>query len=180
MKRELDERLCKIAPHLFADRHADMRNTAMCWGFDCEDGWFALLVGTARDLEALIVRWIAIHPYPNKFPWWIFSRYNMDIVLEWRCYSFLAIWEWALIGLGLRLPAPWWPRASQIKEKYGTLRVDMTSETEEMSAIIKIAQQKSTKTCEKCGNPGKWRGKYWFYTRCAPCWKRMKGAIICS
>ncbi len=43
MNIKLDERLCEKYPQIFADRHADMRKTAMCWGFDCDDGWFDII-----------------------------------------------------------------------------------------------------------------------------------------
>ncbi len=174
MKRELDEQLCKIAPHLFTDRNGDMRDTCMTWGFDCGDGWYNLLADAAQKLETLVVQWIATNPYQNEFPSWIFSRYNMHVSLQWRCYSFLAIWGWLLIGLGLRRPAAWWPRASQVKEKFGTLRFYMTGGTDEMYDITDEAQCKSDTICETCGQPGKLRGRGWLYTRCAPCWKKMR------
>jgi hypothetical protein len=176
MRKDLDKKLCKIAPHLFADRYGDMRNTCMYWGFDCGDGWYDILVDAALKLEALIVQWIAVNPYKNEFPFWIFSRSNMYITLRWRCYSFLAIWEWMLVGLGLRKPLVWWPCASQVKEKFGTLRFYLTQGTEEMYAITDEAERKSAKTCEECGKPGKLRGHGWVYTRCAACWKNKQKA----
>lgn len=50
MKKELDEALCKDFPRLFGDRFADMRETAMCWGFECGDGWEPLI----RELAVFI------------------------------------------------------------------------------------------------------------------------------
>jgi hypothetical protein len=38
MKQELDEQLCAKYPKIFVNRHADMKTTAMCWGFECGDG----------------------------------------------------------------------------------------------------------------------------------------------
>lgn len=43
MSPELDSLLCTRYPKIFKDRHADMRSTAMCWGFECGDGWFTLI-----------------------------------------------------------------------------------------------------------------------------------------
>ena len=43
MKKELDELLCQKYPLIFANRHLPMNETAMCWGFDCGDGWFNIL-----------------------------------------------------------------------------------------------------------------------------------------
>lgn len=44
--------------------------------------------------------------------------------------------------------------ASQVKEKYGSLRFYMCSSTDEMEDLISEAEKESTKTCEYCGKPG--------------------------
>ena len=56
--------------------------------------------------------------------------------------------------------------ASQVKEKYGTLQFYMSAETDEMTAAIQEAEDRSSITCETCGAPGKLRGKGWLYTAC--------------
>jgi hypothetical protein len=43
MKKELDEALCAKYPLIFRDRHANMQTTAMCWGFECGDGWYNII-----------------------------------------------------------------------------------------------------------------------------------------
>ena len=45
-------------------------------------------------------------------------------------------------------------KASQVKEKFGTLRFYMTGETEAMSKVIEEAETTSGKTCEICVKPG--------------------------
>jgi hypothetical protein len=69
----------------------------------------------------------------------------------------------ALISLQLR-PEDY--KASQVKEKFGTLCFYMTGETPEMRAIIKAAEAKSAVTCEECGAPGKLIQAGWWYTAC--------------
>ena len=67
------------------------------------------------------------------------------------------------------------PRASQVKEKYGTLRYYMSSQTDSMSENINEACKKSWVTCEDCGQPGKLRNMGgWYYTRCDKCWEELK------
>ena len=39
----LDAQLCEKYPLLFKDRNADMRTTAMVWGFCHGDGWFNIV-----------------------------------------------------------------------------------------------------------------------------------------
>lgn len=57
--------------------------------------------------------------------------------------------------------------ASQVKEKYGTLRYYMHGETDEMSKLINIAENESEITCETCGKEGKLDNKTgWLYTAC--------------
>ena len=43
MKLEYDEALCAKYPKLFAQRQLPMTETAMCWGFQCGDGWYTLI-----------------------------------------------------------------------------------------------------------------------------------------
>lgn len=58
------------------------------------------------------------------------------------------------------------PRASQVKEKFGTLRFYMTHETEAMSKWIDLAEQQTCSTCEVCGQAGTVRGTHWLTTLC--------------
>jgi len=51
MKKELDEKLCAKYPKIFANRHGDMRTTAMCWGFACGDGWYWLIDRLCSNLQ---------------------------------------------------------------------------------------------------------------------------------
>lgn len=43
MKRELSGQLCRKYPRLYRDRHRGPKETAMCWGFSCGNGWYLLL-----------------------------------------------------------------------------------------------------------------------------------------
>lgn len=51
MNPELDKQLCDKYPKIFANRHADMRSTAMCWGFECGDGWYDLIDRLCSNLQ---------------------------------------------------------------------------------------------------------------------------------
>lgn len=67
-----------------------------------------------------------------------------------------------------------WPRAVQVKEKFGTLsfylRAPETAEGEKSfhAAVAEIASR-SQNTCERCGKPGKLRREGWFHTHCDKC-----------
>lgn len=59
--------------------------------------------------------------------------------------------------------------ASQVKEKYGTLRFYVGPCTDEGHAIIHFAESLSARICETCGNRGRTRGITWFKTLCDGC-----------
>jgi len=126
MDEKLDKKLVTECPRLFKDRYAPMNVTAMCWGFDCGDGWFKLIYEASKKIEAII----------EKLP------------EEKKQFYY----------------------ATQVKEKYGTLRFYMSGETEEIEKIINKAEAKSAKTCEICGKKGKSR-EYgtWLSTLCDEC-----------
>lgn len=56
MKKELDDQLCKEFPNLYADRNKSSRETNMCWGFTCQDGWFDIIYDLSSKLEAEILK----------------------------------------------------------------------------------------------------------------------------
>ena len=43
MRNELDKMLCEKYPKMMVNRHKDMQETTMCWGFECGDGWYNIL-----------------------------------------------------------------------------------------------------------------------------------------
>jgi hypothetical protein len=51
MRQELDEQLCAKYPKIFVNRNADMQTTAMCWGFECGDGWYNILDQLCANIQ---------------------------------------------------------------------------------------------------------------------------------
>ena len=64
--------------------------------------------------------------------------------------------------------------AVQVKEKYGTLRFYMSSETDEITDLIRNAEALSSQTCENCGSPAKMRGTRWVEVKCDKCYQEKK------
>lgn len=56
--------------------------------------------------------------------------------------------------------------ATQVKEKYGTLRFYYDGGDEFIHGATYMAEAMSAKTCEVCGNPGHVRGGGWVRTLC--------------
>jgi hypothetical protein len=63
--------------------------------------------------------------------------------------------------------------ALQVKEKFGGLRFYIgpvsKEHSDEVYAAIDEASTTSTKTCERCGKPGKVRGSGWVKVLCDEC-----------
>ena len=51
MKEELDRKLVEDFPILYKDRRKSMTETAMCWGFECGDGWEPLIRELSKKIE---------------------------------------------------------------------------------------------------------------------------------
>lgn len=62
-----------------------------------------------------------------------------------------------------------WPKASQVKEKFGTLRFYMGVQRGEMGNLIDQAAERSEHTCETCGLEGELRTEGWYHVACDSC-----------
>ena len=176
MKPELDKQLCERYPKIFADRYADMTTTAMCWGFDCGDGWFNLLDQLCRQIQHHI-DWRQ-QQYARA------ESYNQALALAQAGFP-AKLTEYLTYGM---VPdastlknvefeiARNKPRqlpdlvqqvvASQVKEKYGTLRFYYAGGDEYVSGMVTLAEAMSLVTCERCGAPGETRDGSWTETLC--------------
>jgi hypothetical protein len=51
MNERLDQRLGEKYPKIFANRYADMKITAMCWGFEHGDGWYDIIDSLCANIQ---------------------------------------------------------------------------------------------------------------------------------
>ena len=51
MKSELQKKLYKNYPKIFIQKNKSMKETAMCWGIECGDGWYWLIDNLCRQLQ---------------------------------------------------------------------------------------------------------------------------------
>jgi hypothetical protein len=64
-------------------------------------------------------------------------------------------------------------KVDQIKEKYGTLRFYTNFSNSHIDALIRDAEEESSKTCEACGKSAKMRSDHrWYSVRCDDCWPK--------
>lgn len=79
-------------------------------------------------------------------------------------------WWPILADLFNRLRAAGWNGdVSQIKEKFGRLRVYLCEANKDWDRLVDEAELKSHWTCEDCGCPGKRRPTGWIRTLCDVC-----------
>ena len=63
--------------------------------------------------------------------------------------------------------------ATQIKEKYGTLRFYYIGGDDYIDTLVEAAEKLSEKICEECGKSGEIYDKGWVYCRCESCAKNL-------
>jgi hypothetical protein len=61
MREDLDKKLCEKYPEIFKNRNAPKTQTAMCWGFECGDGWYDLIDVLCHNIQHHI-------NWKNQFP----------------------------------------------------------------------------------------------------------------
>ena len=64
--------------------------------------------------------------------------------------------------------------ATQVKEKYGSLRFYYIGGNEFISGLVSMAEALSAVTCERCGAPGKQNSHGWIRTLCSECEQEPK------
>jgi hypothetical protein len=177
VNEELDKKLVNNFPLLYSDRHASMQDTCMCWGFDCGDGWFDIIWDLSSKLEPLIQKLVDDNPKlscavcgcsKERHYAWITKTPGkcLAIHVDFRSEEEPPNNYFACFCDEYRGS---YPRASQVKQKYGGLRFYMTCGTNEINDLINEAEELACKTCEECGSPGEERGDSWINTLCDNC-----------
>ena|SRR5229473_402860 len=102
MNRELQQQLYDKYPSIFIFINEDMRKTAMCWGIECDDGWYDILDKLCENI----------------------------------------------VKSGFHI------KATQVKEKFGTLRFYTNYSSDTIDNLIENAEKLSEQICEVTGKPG--------------------------
>lgn len=170
MKKELDEQLCKKYPKIFRDRHAPMTKTAMCWGFDCGDGWYNII----DKMCANISNYVKYRREDRVIALLMNRALTRAIKGDMSTLNRLPKWAQQEVLTNLKDPEPQFfsvPKkidvvAVQVKEKYGTLRFYIHGGNEYVDGLVQMATAMSSVTCEVCGSVGKIRNGPWIRTLC--------------
>jgi hypothetical protein len=159
MKSELQEKLFSKYPKIFGDRTKPMTETCMCWGLEVGDGWYDLIDILCESLTYTYTTSIEVDEEDGK-------RLGIKPYKSEVGNSYYFIVE------------PPQVIATQVKEKYGTLRFYYREEYSEevislvetgkypdlqkiidrysnfIDGIVHFAEIASGRTCEMTGQPG--------------------------
>ena len=177
MKQELDTLLCEKYPKMMVNRNKDMKETCMCWGFECGDGWYNILNQLMDNIQHHI-------DWKEKQRKWAMD-YN-EMAAQAKAGNF-DLFEETMKGLpndeykekrlaeivagDFRTVPESIPQVTldQVKEKFGTLRFYYSGGDDYIRGMVSLAESMTSVTCESCGNIGESRGGGWIHTYCDPC-----------
>lgn len=146
MRKELDEKLCTLFPKIFADRKAFVGTSAMCWGFECGDGWYEIIYHLCSNIQEYIDGRQAATDRAIE--------HNAKNEAEGREYRF-------------KVPEPVTQViAVQVKEKFGGLRFYVHGGDEVTDHYITFAENMSYRVCDECGHIGQLYKGGWWHTKC--------------
>jgi len=188
MTKELDEKLCKKYPKIFANRYGDMRTTCMVWGMECGDGWYNIIDSLCSNLQwntdknnqdyimknKFLRKFIPFlikisHKIPGKYN---FKSRKKNPLVKLRGFLVGNLSKWRSEQEFIYVEAHRYPQivASQVKEKFGGLRFYVEGATDAQYAVISFVESLSYKVCERCGSMkdiGRTEG--WISTICKEC-----------
>jgi len=183
MKQELDKLLCEKYPKMMVNRNKDMKETCMCWGFECGEGWYNILNQLMGNIQHHIDWKEKQHNWAVKYNEMAQAGKNGNAEL----FADLVAKEYAdkptigaeyikgrceeMIKNPLRDVPDLIPQVTldQVKEKFGTLRFYYSGGDDYISGLVSMAESMTGVTCEECGNPGESRGGGWIHVYCEPC-----------
>ena len=152
MKQELQDKLYKKYPKIFYEKDLSMQETCMCWGISCGDGWYNILDTLCGLIKSKLDLTSAdIERYTN---------YLQDPNIEEHNRKYFQ----GYLEQAEKIPKK--IHATQVKEKYGTLRFYTDQYCPEIDAYIDFAESMSSVTCEVCGAPGTINSSGWLKVRC--------------
>lgn len=175
MNEVFEKKLDKY-PKLFEQRNWSMMETCMCWGIDCGSGWFTIIdkacaniqqhVNSHRQMRASALRYNRALKYAiagNKQYLFNFYKnlYKDTSIIDARIAE--EVKQAKFRHVPEHMPQI---QFTQIKEKFGGLRLYTNYSDAYIDGVISMASSMSESTCETCGQPGKMRGKGWYYTAC--------------
>jgi hypothetical protein len=171
MNEALDEALTVKYPKIFRNRFGSMRETCMCWGFECGDGWYNIIDKLCANIQHHIN-----HTRKQRLDALLYNRaLSRAMKGDFSTFNRLTKWQQKWIDEALADPEPQLkvvPEACsqvvamQVKEKFGTLRFYYSGGDDYVRGLENMAESMSAVTCEECGSPGVVRKGGWIRVLC--------------
>lgn len=180
MNEQHTKKLINKYPKIFAGVNKPPTESLMCFGFECGDGWYAILDALCHNIQ-----------YHIDNPPWVPE--NVVIRVLKRAWN-QTVWNWIIFPIGsffltrnnARVSCPIYPNpkydekkwklwrklqdtfcyqlkfkkpnitipqvvAVQVKEKFGTLRFYYDGGDRTVQDLVNLAESMSARTCEICG-----------------------------
>ena len=157
MSPELEHKLIKRYPGLFRNVNKSPKETLICFGAECGDGWFDIL----DNLCGFIIHIQKCHSYfLTKRDGKCIDFHCPDVVFDQikEKYGTLRVY-WHFSDLNYE------ELASQLKDTE-SLDTYINRYSEMIESVISFCEYLSSKTCEVTGKPGKLYSKGWCVTLC--------------
>lgn len=159
MEERLEKYLYKKYPELFKNESKSMKETCMCWGCSCGDGWFFLL----DNLCSVITRYIIDQHARVEYYDDLEKRLEKEIVDGHK--PMRPDWLWKKVDQ---------VHFDQVKEKWGQLRIYYTGGDEKIQNMVDFVEALSESICEECGKFDYSTGRTtrgWIRSLCRECSK---------
>jgi hypothetical protein len=196
MNSELQDKLFADFPEVLQEHKLSIYESCMSWGFECGDGWEPVIRQMCKLLSRKVcttVKKKQLFPYQDELEVWLHNKCRKIERLFKMPHNTLYV---AKFERYVRFPG-YSVRLTQVKEKFGTLRVyhdihpnftkdevKHISERELMRAqenyagyvdgVISFAEQASATICEIHGKPGKLTTRGWWHVACEECESNKK------
>lgn len=185
MRLELDHALCAKYPKIFKNPKIDIgidvdTDIGLGWGLDVGDGWYHVINNGCSLIQHHIDYQRQQRARALRYNRAIRRAKNGDTASLRKIYAdtngTLSSWRQgeydnALISLDERPVPVACPQviATQVKEKFGSLRFYYQGGDEYVSGVTNLMSAMSDTTCDNCGAIGAKGGKGWLSVKCAPC-----------
>lgn len=188
MKQQFQDKLYAKYPKIFAQKDLSMRHTAMCWGIECGDGWYNIIDQLCRGIQHHVDSQRKERAREQRYNRAL--RYALRGKVEflenyykrsfYKEESAKKMVEMDIQNKKFKSLTPYMHQVqfTQVKEKYGTLRVYYMGGDDYITGLVSMAEMMSGRTCETCGVPGRQTEGNWIWTLCFRCAKERGKELI--